>query len=153
MRLHHCITIQRPLEEVYDIASQIERYPEYMPDYLESRILERREDYCLVERKAKSRGLLYSWKSKVCFDPPYLINFEHLSGPVKGMIVQWRFHAVGHDATFLEFIHQLQIKTPPLLGWFRERFFFAPRISETADRVIISFKQACENSVQDLIKQ
>ena len=48
-KLTHTVEIQRPLSEVYGLARQVERYPEFLPGYVESRIVQRRESGALLE--------------------------------------------------------------------------------------------------------
>jgi ribosome-associated toxin RatA of RatAB toxin-antitoxin module len=145
-RLKHVAEINKPLKDVYVLAKQVDRYPQFLPVYLESRILERHHGRLLLERKAVVRGELHMWQSWVRFEDLVGIDFEHAAGPLKGMKVRWCFEALSPKHTRLTITHDIRVRRPFLVGWFKEKLLFAPRVSEMADRVINGFKQACESN-------
>lgn len=143
-RLRHAIVINRPLEEVYALAKDVERYPEFLPGYLESKIVDRQGDRLLLQRKATLRGEIKQWKSWASFSPQG-ITFEHAEGPLKGMQAVWRFQTLTPSRTELVISHSFEIREPQGWGWILEKFVYKPRISELAEQVVRAFKQACEN--------
>ena len=145
-RLKHVTDIKKPLQEVYSLAKQVDRYPEFLPEYLESRVLERHHGRLLLERKAMVRGTLYAWRSWVSFDDLTGINFEHAAGPLKGMKIRWHFEALSPEDTRLTITHDIRVDPSVRLAWLKEKFFYAPSVRRMADRVIIGFKQACERN-------
>ena len=145
-RLKHVTDIHRPLKAVYSLAAQVDRYPEFLPQYLSSRILERQAGRVLLERQAVVRGQLHTWQSWVRFEEMSGIDFEHAAGPLKGMKVRWQFEALSPDTTRLTITHDIRVHRPFLFGWLKEKILFAPSVSEMADRVIDGFKRACENN-------
>ncbi len=145
-RLKHVTEIKKPLKAVYSLATQVDRYPEFLPQYLESRVLERQPGRLLLERKAIVRGKLHTWQSWVRFEDMASVDFEHAAGPLKGMKVRWHFEALSPDQTRLTITHDIRVRRPFLIGWLKEKLLFAPSVSEMADRVIDGFKQACEKN-------
>src|SRR5262245_21527985 len=104
-RLRHPIVINRPLKEVYALAEQVERYPEFLPGYIESRIIGRDGQRILLARKAKIDNTLHAWMSWATFEPPHTIHFEHAEGPLKGMQVFWQFLEIAPFETELVIVH------------------------------------------------
>jgi coenzyme Q-binding protein COQ10 len=142
--LEHTVVIDRPVSDVYSLAKEVERYPEFLPGYLESRILENHDGRLLLARKARLRGTVHAWRSWVRFDADRAIHFEHAAGPLRGMQVLWKFSALSHRQTHLLIRHELHVRRGGVLGWLLEKFFFAPRLERMASEVIAAFKHACE---------
>jgi coenzyme Q-binding protein COQ10 len=141
----HSINIGRPIDEVYALAKQVERYPQFMKDYLTSKIIERRADGDLIERSSLVKGKLYSWKSLATYSENEGVYFVHQEGPLHGMKVSWRLTPQSSDTTVLTITHQLNVQRAlPGVGWLLERFYYAPRIQDIASRVVVAFKEACE---------
>jgi len=80
-RLRHAVRIDRPLEDVYALARQVERYPAFLPGYTESRIIEERDGRYLLARAALIDGQTVRWKSWVWFTENESIDFEQSEGP------------------------------------------------------------------------
>jgi ribosome-associated toxin RatA of RatAB toxin-antitoxin module len=146
--LQHSVTIEKPVHDVYALAREVERYPEFLPGYVESRILEKRDDQTLLLRKAIVRGTLHEWQSWVRFQPDEAIDFEHAAGPLQGMRVRWSFTPLPNQQTQLVIRHEVNVRRKGLLGWMLEKWFFAPRINEIADQVILAFKHAAECGIR-----
>jgi len=67
--LDYSIEIDKPLTDVYALASQVERQPEFMPDYLSCKVIDRQPERMLLERSAKIHGKVNVWQSWVRFLP------------------------------------------------------------------------------------
>ncbi|HVO32509.1 MAG TPA: SRPBCC family protein [Elusimicrobiota bacterium] len=143
--LEHSIEINQAVARAFALARQVERYPEFMKDYLESRIIERGPDGDVVERAALVKGRRYVWKSRVRFQENRGVHFEHLEGPLHGMQVHWDFLPLAPNRTRLSITHRFRIAHALApVGWALERWYYKPHINDIANRVVVSFKQACE---------
>ncbi len=143
-RLEHAVEIERPLADVYARARDVERYPEFLPGYLHSRILEWQNGSALLERKALVRGKVRQWQSWVQFTDGRAIDFEHAAGPLKGMRVHWLFTAMAPRRTHLAIVHELELRRPPIIGRWLEKWVYAPQVGEMAALVVRAFKIVCE---------
>jgi ribosome-associated toxin RatA of RatAB toxin-antitoxin module len=143
-RLEHSIEIDRSLTEVYALAQQVERYPEFLPGYLESRIIGRSNSKVLLERKAIVRGQLREWRSWVSFLNGHQILFVHAAGPLKGMKVVWSFTPISPSKTRLDMVHDIRVPRRWPIGWLLEKTYYGPAVNEMANGVVRDFKQACE---------
>ena len=144
IRFEHSVEIDRPVSDVYSLAEQVERYPEFLPGYLESRIIARRDDGILLERKAFVKGRMTQWRSWASFRPEQTIRFEHAEGPLKGMEVEWLFTARSAARTSLKITHLFPAFRPFSRAWWRGWFVYGPGVRRMASQVVESFKLACE---------
>ena len=141
--------INRPLQEVYGLARRVERHPEFIADYLSCKILERRGEDLLLERTAMIRGKVHPWRSWVHFVEDQGLYFVHQGGRLDGMLVSWEFSSKGPSCTAMTITQAFHVRMPlPWVGSLFEKIVIAPKLSDIARRVIQSFKQACESSVE-----
>lgn len=142
MRLSDSILIDCPLESLYRLASDVERHAEILPGYIESRIVERNENVCILQREAIINGNRLRWKSEVRLEDQKAIHFRQSEGPFKGMTVLWGFKSQGH-VTLLSIIHDLHLR-PRWKGWWIERRVAKPAIECTARLVLEAIKRTAE---------
>jgi len=89
------ITIRAPLERVFRVASDVERWPDILPHYRAVRFLERRDGGGTVEMAAwRPFGpLRYPawWVSEMTVDRRTgEVRYRHVRGITRGMDVVWR---------------------------------------------------------------
>jgi ribosome-associated toxin RatA of RatAB toxin-antitoxin module len=83
--------IAAPVNKVYQVVADVERYPEFLPGVRE---VERLEGD-IVEMTV-SMGLIdVSWKSKATFKPYESIVIDLVEGPFRQMDVRWGFTPEG----------------------------------------------------------
>jgi coenzyme Q-binding protein COQ10 len=143
--LRHFAVIECPVSEVYALASQVERYPEFLPGYLESRILERESDRVLLQRSAMVAGAVKKWKSWASFKENETILFEHAEGPLKGMRARWTFTALSPHQTALEITHDFEMAGPRGFRRIIETMQYKREIDRLASLIVVAFKKAAEN--------
>ena len=96
--------VRAPLERIFRLAAEVERWPALLPHYRYVRFLERRSDGGGIVEMSASRpfGVVRWptwWKSQMRVHPPAgpvapSIRFAHIEGVTKGMEVEWSFQAV-----------------------------------------------------------
>lgn len=82
--------IEAPLQVVYDVIADVERYPEFLPDL---KSVTREGDQ--ITMSVKLGPTTVTWKQVATFDPCRTISMRLLSGPFKAMSVDWRFEETG----------------------------------------------------------
>jgi|GEM_PF-1282157 len=143
--LDYRIEIAKPLTEVYNLACQVERQPEFIPDYLSCAVIAEDQERKLLERSAKIRGKVIRWESWVRFQPNEGVYFTHKGGRLDGMQVQWRFAAANSHHTQMTITQKFHVRHwLPGVGPFLEQRVFGPKLKDMAQRVIQNFKKACE---------
>ena len=124
MRTIDRIAIRAPLERVFRLAAEVERWPEILSHYRWVRMLERRADGGRVEMAAwrpfGPAPLRYPawWVSEMWVVPnggAPVIRYRHVDGITAGMDVRWQFAATGGGVT-VEIIHDWRGPGWPLVG-------------------------------------
>lgn len=121
------ITIRAPLDRVFTIARDIERWPEILPHYRWVRMLERRPDGGRVEMAAwrpfGPAPLRYPawWVSEMWVEldgGQPVIRYRHIAGITAGMDVRWVLTAApgGGGDVAVEIVHQWSGPAWPLIG-------------------------------------
>jgi ribosome-associated toxin RatA of RatAB toxin-antitoxin module len=86
--------VRAPLEPMFALAAEVERWPDHLPHYRWVRFLERRADGGVVEMAAwRPFGpLRYPtwWVSEMIVDrAAHTVRYRHIRGITKGMDVLW----------------------------------------------------------------
>lgn len=89
------IIVAGPKRPAYEIAKDFERYPEFMPDVKELKIVERGDGYSLSHWVTKAAGRTIEWTEKdVCDDENCHITYKQVSGDLAKFEGEWRFEEV-----------------------------------------------------------
>ena len=123
MRAENTILIRAPLDEIYQLAAAVERWPSLLPHYRYVRVGEERGGGRLIEMAARRDWIPVWWMARQeCLPDVPEIRFRHVRGITTGMDVTWRF-APGPEGVWVSIHHNLN------LGW--------PIVGRTiADRII-----------------
>ncbi len=116
------IIIRAPLARVFDVARDVERWPDILPHYRWVRMLERRPDGGTVEMAAwRPFGpppLRYPawWVSEMRVTPEdRVIRYRHVAGITAGMDVRWELRDTT-DGVAVEILHDWSGPAWPLVG-------------------------------------
>ena len=106
--------VRAPLEHIFRLAAEVERWPALLQHYRFVRFVERRSDGGGIVEMSASRpfGVVRWptwWKSRMRIHPPAgpvppSIRFSHIEGVTKGMEVEWSFDAVP-GGTHVRIVH------------------------------------------------
>lgn len=95
----------------FEVAADVERWPEILPHYRRVRF-QRRDGFGRgrVEMAARRMfgplGYRVWWVSEMYADESVpLVRYRHVGGITKGMAVEWRFHPEG-NGTRVEIVHE-----------------------------------------------
>lgn len=141
------IIIEAPRKDIFDIVSDLARWPERLPHYRYVRFTGKDGPRDIVEMSARRGRIPISWVSAYKADRDRMeLRFEHLTKWTKGMIVVWTLTPT-RDATRVEIAHHLKFRIP-LLGWLAEPII-ANFISFIAARTLAEFKKFIETGRTD----
>ncbi len=119
------ITIRAPLERVFSLARDVERWPEILSHYRWVRMLERRPDGGKVEMAAwrpfGPAPLRYPawWVSEMRVDADPVrpaIRYRHVDGITAGMDVEWLLARASGGGVAVELVHRWSGPRWPLVG-------------------------------------
>jgi ribosome-associated toxin RatA of RatAB toxin-antitoxin module len=108
------IVIRAPKQRIFEVTSDLSRWPELLPHYRYITYLERGDDRHIVRMAASRDGIPISWVSEQIIDRERIeIRFLHLRAFTKGMAVVWTFDETP-EGTLVRIIHDLKFRIPVL---------------------------------------
>jgi ribosome-associated toxin RatA of RatAB toxin-antitoxin module len=114
MNTESSIVIRAPKQRIFDVASDLSRWPELLPHYRYITYLERGNDRHIVKMACHRDGIPISWVSEQIIDRERLeIHFLHLRAFTKGMAVVWSFDEQP-EGTLVRIVHALRFRVPAL---------------------------------------
>jgi ribosome-associated toxin RatA of RatAB toxin-antitoxin module len=128
-------TIRAPLERVFSLARDVERWPEILPHYRWVRMLEHRADGGRVEMAAwrpfGPAPLRYPtwWVSEMWVEPDGgrpVIRYRHIDGITAGMDVCWQLTTAAGGCVAVEIVHRWSGPAWPLVGGLAANFVIGP---------------------------
>jgi aromatase len=126
------VLIRAPLDVVFGLARDIERWPEILSHYRWVRVLERRADGARVEMAAwRPFGpppLRYPtrWVAEMRVEPAAAeIGYRHVAGITRGMEVRWTMRETEYGVA-VEIVHDWVGPPWPLVGRLAALFVIGP---------------------------
>jgi coenzyme Q-binding protein COQ10 len=117
--------VRAPLERIFALAAEVERWPSLLPHYRYVRYLEHRADGGGVVDMSAYRpfGVLQWptwWRSSMRVHPPGgmvapAVRFTHVGGVTRGMEVEWAFRTMP-EGTHVRILHVWDGPDVPILG-------------------------------------
>jgi ribosome-associated toxin RatA of RatAB toxin-antitoxin module len=124
MRTSNVITIQAPLERIFNTASDLARWPDFLSHYRYNRFLSSMPWGGIVKMSAVRTVIPTTWISEYRIDTetPQLY-FKHLKSALnatRGMVVVWHF-TESPEGVRVEITHDLELHWP-LIGGFVSKY-------------------------------
>ena len=120
MRTSNAITIQAPLHVIYTVASDLARWPDFLPHYRYNLFLSKMPWGGIVKMSAVRTFIPTTWISEYRIDTDKCqLYFKHLKSALnatRGMIVVWHFTETP-EGVRVEITHDLELHWP-LIGGF-----------------------------------
>ena len=147
MRSSISVDVRAPAGLVFELARDVERWPDLLPHYREVRVEDRHPGGAITARMLATRdvvrrlgyGVPVAWRARLGSDRPTLtLWFRHLGGATKGMDVRWRIEPAD-DGCRVTIEHDFAPRVP---AWAEilDRMFVRP----IAARTLASFKAIAE---------
>ncbi len=143
------ITVAAPRALVYSVASDVERWPEFLPHYRWVRVLERSEELTVVEMAARRPFGWFDyptwWVSEMRLEPERAIRYRHIRGITRGMEVEWSLEEKA-DGVEVKVVHRWRGPSWPLIGGMAADLVIGPVfIHGIASRTLAGVKQRAES--------
>ncbi len=101
----------------YDLAKDMESYPEFMKDVVSLKVLEREGDAQISEWHGRLQGKVLKWKERDVFDDArHTITYHQTEGDLKKFEGAWTFEPAGGDATKITLSCDFDLGIPMLAG-------------------------------------
>ncbi len=104
-------TLPYSCEQLFDLAADVESYPEYLPGWVGARILERSGNRLRVEQQLGLKLLSLPFVTTADLDRPQKISIHSSDGPFRFLQIEWRFEPAGpgYCTVLLDFNYQLRV--------------------------------------------
>ena len=90
--------LAHPVEQVFDLVADIERYPEFLNGCVGADIVERGDDQVTATLRLSRAGISQGFTTHNTMQRPHRIDLALVDGPFTHFAGQWRFLALGDDA-------------------------------------------------------
>jgi ribosome-associated toxin RatA of RatAB toxin-antitoxin module len=148
--------VRAPLERIFDIAADVQRWPILLPHYRYVRFHERRADGGGIVEMSANRPFGVArwptwWTSEMAVLPPAssmepAIRFRHVRGITTGMDVEWQFSTEG-PTTHVRIVHVWDGPAWPLIGVTAARNVIGPVfVHGIASRTLAGLARAAEQT-------
>ncbi len=146
MRTKIGLRMTAPVERIFPLAAQVERWPQLLPHYRYVRRLDDPNGERRFAMGARRGPIPVSWEAiQRPLPAERRIEFVHTGGVTRGMWVEWRFEPDG-AATEVSIEHRLEL-TWPLIGEIAARRVIGPQfIDAIAGRTLRRVRQLAEAS-------
>ena len=124
------------------MSSDFEAWPQFIPTYKEVKVIERKGNKMVIERKGSVGGRDVLWKSEAELFPSERIRSKQVIGPIPDMEIEWLFEDV-EEGTRIRLIHNFLYKKPPLIGWIIGRLIVKRIVSGMAQKTLEAIKKKC----------
>jgi coenzyme Q-binding protein COQ10 len=104
-------TLPWSCEQLFDLAADVESYPDYLPGWQSARIVERTDTCLHVEQQLGLKLLRQPFVSTVELERPTRITVHSDNGPFRCLRLEWRFQAAGLQQCRVTLRFDLQLKS------------------------------------------
>ena len=131
-------------DQLFDLVSDIERYPEFLPWCRAARILTRGEEVCEAELIIKFKHLTESYVSKVVMEYPHKIEATLVRGPFTHLTNRWNF-IPENGGTRIEFFLDFAFRSRILDAMIGALF------SRASAKMVAAFQARADHLYKDLL--
>ncbi|SJZ88732.1 type II toxin-antitoxin system RatA family toxin [Selenihalanaerobacter shriftii] len=137
------ILINGSVEEVYEIAKEMERYPQFMEDVISVDVINREENTTITAWVTDIDGKKIVWKERDIFDfDNKVIHYEQIEGDLKEFTGEWRFTPI-NDATKVVLTVDFEFGIPMI----------APLLNPVLKKKVISNSEAMLSAIKSEIER
>jgi len=101
-------------EQLFDLVAGVDKYPEFLPWCLASRITKREGDVFYADLIIGYKMVREKFGSRVTALRPDHIHVEYLTGPMKRLSNHWRFLPQADGTCIIDFYVDFEFKNPVL---------------------------------------
>ncbi len=111
-------------QQLFDLVADVEKYPEFLPWCLASRITKREGDVFYADLIIGYKMVREKFTSKVTLHKPDRVEVEYIKGPMKHLKNDWRFTPEPDGSCEIDFFLNFEFKNKifqNLIGIFFDR--------------------------------
>jgi ribosome-associated toxin RatA of RatAB toxin-antitoxin module len=144
MHTENGIEIRGDVKRIFQIAAQVDKWPEILPHYRWVRVLQRKKRRTTVEMAARRGRIPVSWTAVQEVFPYERITYKHIKGFTTGMDVTWSFKPV-QGRVEVVITHDFSLAWPLVGGFVSKYIVGALFVKPIASRTLYHIKQTAES--------
>lgn len=113
-------TLERSLpysaEQLFDLAADIERYPQFLRWWKRASVRERTDEYCCVDNTVSVGPLELQFRSEARLSRPQRIDVASDEGPFQRFRLAWRFGPQSESGCCVRLQAELELRSVVLQG-------------------------------------
>lgn len=122
-------------QAIFDLVNDIERYPEFLPNFSGAKLIERADSYMIGSVEIKKGPICKAFTTKNTLSAPGSIAMELVDGPFKFLTGQWTFSALDENACKVELTLEYEFTSRLIETAFGSLF------KEVANNMVLAFTQ------------
>ena len=103
--------IFQPIEKIYNLVADVEKYPVFLPWCNEIIIKERTNKEITTQVKVGFQNINESYLCKVLLYPKKRITLDYISGPFEYLEIDWKFRKVSKSKTKVIFFCNFKFRS------------------------------------------
>lgn len=127
-------------EQLFSLVADVEKYPEFLPWCLKSRITKREGDVFYADLIIGYKMMQEKFTSKVTLTTPGHIHVEYIKGPMKHLSNHWTFIPKVDGGCMIDFYVDFEFKN----------LFFQNIMGVFFDKIVRKMVSAFESRAKDL---
>jgi ribosome-associated toxin RatA of RatAB toxin-antitoxin module len=144
MHTENRIEIRGDVKRIFQIAAQVDKWPDILPHYRSVRVLQRKKRRITVEMAARRGRIPVSWTAVQEVFPYERITYKHIKGFTTGMDVTWSFKPA-QEAVQVVITHDFSLAWPVVGGFVSKYIVGALFVRPIASRTLHHIKRTAES--------
>ena len=144
--LNDSIVIHADVSKIYTVATRITKFPGFLRGYKKVDILDTESiKKSFIKVTFDVNGEEVQFHCLANFDKNRATNYEHVTGPLKGMQVRWEFHR-HYKNTKVNIKHNFPKTPPPIFGGVNPmpKENLSSLLNKSAQGILSALKRRCE---------
>ncbi len=138
------VTVDAPAWDVYELAKDMERYPDYMPDVESVKVVERGDNTTITAWETSVDGTPILWTEKDTFhDDALRIEYRLIEGDLDTFEGEWRFLALADHTTEVTLTCTYDFGIPELTNLIGPTLH--QKVGENSDMMLAGIKRQIED--------
>lgn len=137
------IEINAPAKVVYDVASQTEKFPEFIPDVKVIKILDKKDNQQQTYWEANIDGIMFKWEELDVFNPEDLsVEYKLIKGDVDKFEGYWKINSLSNNKSKLTLYLDFDVNIPMLANLIMPTIRF--KVKKNVQSMLKSIKERSE---------
>lgn len=99
-------------KQMFDLVDDIEKYPQFLPNCNDAKVLERTENTVTAMLSVAKGGFAKEFTTRNTNNPYQSIAMQLVMGPFKHLTGQWTFDELGDSACKIELVVEFEFSNP-----------------------------------------